>query len=271
MTISGGIKVFEKSACLFKDGATIAASTADGAADNVLSMNRYLRWDSVGSNDSTTEVLTITFDGNKTFSRLFLVDMNGKDFRVYYDTNQDFAGVVGVDGDLTGVNVTEYAKDSAYFEFDEVTAGNIRIEIYNTQVANAEKYLTFAGITSEIGTFTGFPDVKPSTDSNEKRSQVQTGKYVTQKNFEIFDAQISLEYVDQGDITLLNTIYETQDPFLIWLCGGKHGISSFSAEFKNWRLKDLYQVQTFGQIRTVWRNNIYTSSPITSVRVAEEV
>lgn len=271
MTISGGIKVFEKSGCLFKDGATIAASSADGAADNILSMNRFLRWDSVGSNDATTETLTITFDSAKTFSRLFLVDMNVKDFKVFYDTNQDFSNVTTVDTTLAKIDVTNYGKDSAYFEFDEVTANNILIQFFNTQTANQEKFLTLAAITEELGTFIGFPDVKPATDANEKRSQVQTGKYITQKNFETFKAQISVEHTEQADIDLIDSMYESQDPFLIWLCGGKFGTENFSIEFKNWRLKDLYQVQTYNEMKTTWRNNNYTGSPITSIKFAEEV
>ena len=271
MTISGGIKVFDKSACLAKDGSTVVASSADGSSGNVLSMNRYLRWDSVGSNDATTETITITFDTAKTFSRLFLVDMNVKDFKVFYDTNQDFANVTTVDTTLTKIDVTGYDKDTAYFEFDEVTASNILIQFFNTQTANEQKYLTLAAITTEIGTFEGYPDIKPETDANEKRSQVQTGKYITQKNFETFKAKIASEHTDQGDVTIIESMYESQDPFLIWLCGGKFGTSNFSVEMKNWRLKDLYQVQTYNNLKTLWRDNSYIGSPMMGIKFAEEV
>ena len=271
MAISGGIKLFEKSKALFKDGATIAASTGDSAADFAISMNRNLRWDSVGSNDSTMETLTITFDSSKTFDRIFLVGMNAKDFKIFYDTSSDFANVTALDGTAAKIDVTNWTEDTAYFEFDEVTASSILIQIFNTQTANAEKYVTLAAVTSELGTFNGFPDVRPTIDANEKRAQVQSGKYITQKNFEVFEANLSSEHTDQTDITLMDTIYESQDPFLLWLCGGKYGTTNFSVNFKNWRLRDLYQVQTFGNIRTTFRSNVYLSSPITNISIAEEV
>ena len=271
MAISGGIKLFDKSKCLLKDGASITASTAPASADYILSMNRYLRWDSVSSNDSTTETLTITFPVATTFSRLFLVGINAKDFKVFYNTNVDFANVTTLDGTAVKIDVTNFNKKAAYFEFTPVTATNILIQIFNTQTANAQKYVTLVAATDEIGTLSGYPVVEPLVDANEKRSQVQSGKYITQKGFEIFNAKLTLEYTDQADINVMNTIYELQDPFLIWLCCGAFGTNNFSVDFKNWRVEDLYQVQTYGNMQTRFRENIYTSSPMTSIQLAEEV
>ena len=82
MAISGGIKFFSKSKCLKKDGGSVTASTGSGG-DNVISLNRYVRWDSVGSDDTTTETLVITFPST-TFNRLMIVDHNLKEFDVTY-------------------------------------------------------------------------------------------------------------------------------------------------------------------------------------------
>lgn len=270
--ISGGIKFFEKSKCLLKDGASIVASSADAAADYVLSMNRYYRWDSIGSDDSTPETLTITLPEAATFSRLFIVDHNLKEFDVTYGSGaSSFANVVGIDGATTGIDEAAFAQNTAYYEFDAVTTDQINITALKTQTANQEKYITLVTVTNEIGTLVGYPSVQPTLDFNERRSQVQSGKYITQKNYEVFAAKIAMEYTEQDDIDVFATLYEMQDPFLVWLCGGKYGTGKFSVRFKNWRLQDLYQAQTYGNMQARFRSDVYTSSPITTLTMAEEV
>lgn len=271
MTITGGIKFFEKSVCLSKDGATIVASSGNAASSNILSMNRYLRWDSVGSDDTTAETLTITF-ASATINRIFISDHNLKDFSITHGAGAtSFVNVVGVNGSLSGIVETAFSESGAYYEFDSVTTTQINITATKTQIVDAQKFINVFIATEELGTFVGFPIPNIKTDANEKSATVQTGKKITQKNFEVFRGRFSFEYTEQADITLLNTLYERQEPFLIWLCGGKFGGQSFSVAFKNWRLKDVYQVQTSGSINTNFRNNIYTSSPMTNITVAEEV
>jgi len=271
MTISGGIKVFEKSSSLFKDSGNATASSADGSVDNILSMNRNLRWDSVGSDDTTAETITITFDST-TISRIFIVDHNLKDFSITYGASPTaFTNVVGVDGSKSGIVETAFSENTSYYEFDQVTTTQINITSTKTQIVDAQKYITIFVTTDEIGTFEGFPNVIPFSDANEKRSQVVTGKYITQENFETFNAQLRVEYTNQADIDIIDSMYESQEPFLIWLCGGKYGAANFSVDFKNWRLKDLYQVQTYDKTRTIWRGNVYIGSPVTSIKLAEEV
>ncbi len=271
MTISGGVKFFDKSLCLLKDGAAVAASSADAAADNVLSMNRYLRWDSVGSDDTTTETLTITFP-TATIDRLFIVGHNLKEYTITHGAIPTaFLSVVGVDGAKSGIVETAVTENTSYYEFTPISTNQINISAVKTQVADEEKYITIFAVTEELGTFVGFPSIQPAIDSNEKRAQVQSGKFITQKGFEVFSAKIALEHTDQDDIDLVNEIYERQEPFLIWLCGGRYGESYFSVDFKAWRLEDLYQVQTFGGIQNRFRSDIYTSSPMTTIQVGEEV
>lgn len=270
MTISGGIKFFDKSKCLKKDGASVAVSTGSGG-DNVLSANRYVRWDSVGSDDSTTETLTVTFPSSTTFNRLLLVGMNAKDFRVFYDTSTEFSNVVSLDDAPGTINIADWDEDTAYFEFDEVTADNIKVELYNTQVADVEKFVEQIIVTSEIGTLEGYPRVRASIDSNEQVARTQNNKRITQKSFETFDAKLTMSYTSQSDLTVLNTLFEKLEPFLVWLCGGRYGSQYFSAVQKNWRLKDVYQVQASGKKKTDWDSNTYVNAPETNLDLYEEV
>lgn len=271
MTINGGVKFFDKSLCLFKDGTTVVASTGGGSEDNILSMNKYLRWDSVGSDDATAETLTITMP-SAAIDRIFIVDHNLKDYSITYGAGASaFTNVVGVDGAKSGIVETAYALDTSYYEFDEVTTTQINITATKTQVADQQKYIHIFIATKEIGTLDGYPDLLPVADANESRAQLQNGKYITQKSFEVFSSKLDLEYISQGDVDIFNAVYERQEPFIIWLCGGKYGSGNFSISFKNWRLKDVYQVQTFGAINTTWNNNVYVNNPKMQIRVAEEI
>lgn len=271
MSIIGGIKFFDASKCLFKNGASAVASSASDSANFILSTNKYIRWDSVESDDATTETITITFDSAQ-INRLFLVDHNFKSYTITYgSTPTDFINVTGLTGSISGIVETDYNLDTSYYEFDSVNTTQINITVTTTQVVDAQKYLNIFVVSKEVGTFEGYPNVTPSLNSNEKIAKTVTGKYVTQKNFEIFSCDISLEHTSQNDIDIISSVYDDQSPFLIWLCGGKYGTSNFSVALKNWRLKDLYQVQIAGEIETIFRNNIYTSSPILSFSVVEEV
>lgn len=273
MTISGGIKVFDKSRALIKDGASVVASSGDASADLALSMNRNVRWDSVGSDDTTAETFVITM-ASVAIDRIFIVDHNLKDFSITYGAGaSSFANVAGIDGALGGGIVeTVFAQDTAYYEFDSVTTTQINITATKTQTVDAEKHMTLVAVTTEIGTFVGFPLTKPKIKANSKIAKTQNGKFKTQKGNETFQCGLEVEYSEEADITILNTLYEKQEPFLIWLSGGKFGSSNFSVtNFKSWRLKDLYQVQSFGDMESEFANNVYVGSPMTSLKVREEI
>jgi len=271
MPITDGVKLFDKSRALAKDSGDATASSGDASADLMLSMEREVRWDSVGSNDATVETITITFT-SVTIDRLFLVDHNLKDFNITFGAGaSSFTNVIGINGPTSGISEANFAEDTAYYEFDSITTDQINITANTTQVPNEDKHITLMAVMEELGTFIGFVKLKPATTGNEKSFKTQTGKSITQKGFEAFDCSFALEYIEQADMDLITTAYESQEPFLVWLCGGKFGTSSFSVEQKNWRLKDLYQVQTFGKIPTPWDRNVYTSRPKTRIRLQEEV
>jgi hypothetical protein len=261
MAVDGKIKIFEPSMALYKDGATVATSSGTGG-QYALSMNKLVKWESVGSNDSTTETMTITFDDTKTFSRIFIVDTNIKDFKIFYDTNQDFSTVRGINNaSLTKIDVTDSTSNTVYYEFDEVSADNILIQMFNTQAANEEKYITIAIVTEEIGAFEGFPqrsavNIKP----NSKVATTETGKRIIRRGLDSFSAKLSVAYSLQADIDLLETLFDRDEVFLIWLHGGL--TTSFNMVQRGWRLQDIYPVQCDNlQLNTDYRADVTTLSP----------
>jgi hypothetical protein len=86
MTISGGIKFFEKNKFLFTNGSTAYSMTGTNA-QYILNNNRNNKWESAGSDDSTKETLVIILDQEYTIDRLILNGHNFKDVTIYMLTS----------------------------------------------------------------------------------------------------------------------------------------------------------------------------------------
>ncbi len=262
MAITGGIKFFKQSFTLFKNGAEATASTNTNAAKYILDMNKYTEWKSVGSDDMTEEEIIIDLDSSRLINRLFLTEFNFKEFEVQYwngSTYVPFTGVIGVNGtSYTGIDVTNYAFDSAYFEFDSVTTSRIKLTCLTTQVADAEKYLTMLIVTEELGTFRGFPRVDPKTDLNEIKTKTLGGKVLVSKGFETVMIKVNFKtHPYQEDVTLLEYLFSSTDPFLIYLCGGRTGDAYFKISQKIWNLSDVYNVQATGDLPSEFEKGVY--------------
>jgi len=287
MALTGTIAFYLKNKGLLVDGSSIVASTGTDTANYVLGTNRYLEWESVGSDDTTTETLTITFPSSQTIDRIFLVDHNFKEFDIMYDvasTWTDFTTVVGLDGALVGgVSETTFDKDTAYYEFDSVTTTMIRIRATKTQVADEEKTLrTFIG-TEEIGSLTAFPLVKNSFTRNSRINKTLSGRSSVIKSYDVIN-RINLSFQSnpyQNDQDIIETLYDSDFPFLVWLSGGKYGASEnpdctgtpdwFKIQQKGWDLKDIYQVNTDGQIDPNFFKNIFRLDTVFKVKLLEVV
>ena len=109
MAVTGGIKFFNENK--IKDGSAVG-STGDASAKYVLDLDVDTFWRSVGSNDSTTETLTVTF-GSITLDRILILDCNFKAFTIKYDSGGSFTHFANVTtiGGATKTNITETAFD----------------------------------------------------------------------------------------------------------------------------------------------------------------
>lgn len=260
MSMTGGISFYEKNKALFADGATCAASSNTADQNLCLGTNKYFQWISSGSNDATTETLTITLPAAVAIDRLFLVGMNFKAFQVQYGASLDFANVVGFDSySANNISVTGFARDTAYFEFDEVTTDTIIITIDTTQVVNAQKYINQVIATTEIGTLVGYPDMNGiSLDRNDQVQKAISGRAHVEKGYESIDFKLNLRtYPGQADIDLLDGLHSREEPFLAWLCGGLP--DQFTYELRGFRARDIYQVKVDKGIDNSYYNNIYVA------------
>ena len=263
-SINGGVKFFLQNPALVKFGGNANASSNDDLAVYMLDISKYTQWESFGSDDLTEETITITLKNKTDINRLFLTDMNLKNFSIKYKDGLgvyvDFTTVIGVNGvESATIAETDYSYSTAYFEFDSVNTDSFLIEALETQVPDEEKAITGFISTSEIGTFQGFPRVQPESSRNETKARALSRRYVIQKTYETNKVKINFKsHPFQNDLDILDFIFDSEIPFLVFPCGGRTGSPYFKVDQKTWGLDDVFNMQTVGKMKNEFEKGVYT-------------
>jgi hypothetical protein len=281
MTISGGIKFFEPNLADSKTGATVTASTGQPAAPFILDRNKYTFWRSVGSDDLTVETLEITLDSSQAISRLFLVNHNFKTLQaLWWDGGGwvEFQNVTGINSVESAVIIeAAYALNTAYYEFDEVTTDKIIITTKETQTPDQEKFLNSFIVTNELGTLQGFPNIKDATkDKKLRKSTMLNGRSFIDKSLEVIRFTVDFKnypaptpYAD--DLDLVYSIFDRDENFLVWLCGGRNGDPYFKYQLRGFRIEDIIEVQTVNIFKDSYRSNYYNGTVKLMLKLEEAV
>lgn len=268
MAITGGIKFFDKNILATDNNTVIAASSGDSSSSFCVDLNDFTYWRSVGSNDAVTETITIDFPSSTSINRIFLKDHNFKSYTIQYNNGStlvDFANITGLDGTKATISESSYDKDTSYYEFDAVTTSQIVITATETQVTDAEKYLSTVICTTEIGTLDGYPQISNLFKSkNSRTSKSLSGRLIVQKSIETFRTTLNFSNYPAGntsDIDLCYTLFDRDESFLVWLCGGRYGSDYFKYALRGIRLQDVYQVQVTNNFDDSYRKSVY-SNPV---------
>lgn len=269
-----GCKFFEPS--LLENTGVVSALTAttnNSLVSNILNDDQLLAWISVGSNDTITEEINITFSTPQTVSRIFLLNFNFKDFKILYNTNQNFAGVKTLDASgLSEINIVNNTKDVAYFEVNPQACNNIKIQAFNTIIANAQKFLGYLVITTEIGTISQhyMAKIDMSFDNNEKVVKTLNNRYSIQKQQRTVSAKIDGNFLTGVNYNLIRSLSARSEPFLFWACGGLPPSIFPIAVAEGWGLRDLFKMQVDSAfspkyIADIFRNRLTASLALRQV------
>lgn len=279
--ITGGVKFLEPSQNLAVNGASGSASSGNVTAIYALDRNPFTYWQSVGSDDSTTETFEVDFAANISISRILCLDINWKQFTIKYDVSgmwTDFTNVVGLDGSLGGgISESTFHDNTAYYEFDAVTTGKILISILKSQVTDAQKYVAQIICTREIGTLKGFPKIKSvALDRNDRSKKSLSGRYVVQKSDEA--AGITLNFQNYtpdalytGDLDLMMSLFDRDQSFIVWLCGGRRGTNYFRYTLRGFRLLDAYTMQIVKPFDVSYDSGVYVLGVNNTVQLQESI
>jgi len=273
MTITGGIKFFERSSALFSAGTTATATNNSASANNILTNRQLTYYQSIDSDDTETIVITVVYNKTVTIDRVILNRMNFKEFTVKYDKASvwtDFTNVVGLDGALGGgISETDFSDETAYYEVTSISTTGIQISVTKTQVVDAQKIIYNLFTTSELGTLEAFPEISGLEFTRKQReADVLSGLANVQKAFEV--NSMALDFTNHGsqsDMDLITTLFDEDDSFLVWLCGGKRGTTAFRFLIKGYALTNIYNMQTVGGITPNYPNTIYVNAPNNTVNL----
>ena len=75
----------------------------------------------------------------------------------------------------------------------------------------------------------------------------------------------------QDDYDLIETLYDSEDSFLVWLCGGRRSTPYFRYTTKGYNLRDVYNMQTVGSFGSGYPGSIYVNAPEFSVGLRQSV
>jgi len=306
MTIDGNIKVFDLSKALFKNGASVTATSGNDTADNMIDFNSLTRWQSVGSDDTTTETLVFTLDEPTTISRLLFLNHNWLEYTITPITSSflldDLAAILLDDSSdeleddgsileflnvisllssipISGISETAYSLSSSYYEFDAVYCSGFTVNVVKAQELHdspdQEKFCFRAIPTIEVnsnsGTFEKFPVLNGVTDFNGIVTRILNSRSKVQKQTSVFVAGLNLRTNVQNDIELLEFMRYTNDDFLFWPNGGKLTESFFRFNSTPYKLTDIFQMQVNNNVLTQYFGNIYSNIIDSSVGIIETI
>jgi hypothetical protein len=277
MAITGGAKFFDTIKNLSKDGATVVASSGDATSDRILDRNKVSIWKSVGTDDTTTETITITLPSATSITRLFLIGHNWKQYTVKHDSATDFTNVVGLDGALGGgIAETAFTDTTSYYEFTSASVTDLEITVTKTHVVDDEKYLNMVIVTTELGTLNGFPEIRTTMNRGKKTTKMLSGRMNVLDTLDTLDYEIKFRnyptssadsYPD--DVALMFTLNERNDTFLFWPCGGRRGTTYFRHTLRGFRLEDVANVKIINELKPKYQTGIYINGIDMSVKMKE--
>jgi len=264
MTVSGGIKFFRKNRGDIDDeNATAAVSTGSATRDYARNRKRYLRWESVGSDDITTETYELRFGAAYDIDRIILNRHNFKAFFVkYWDGAawKHFANVITKEGAQANITETVNTKTTNYYEFTSVNTEKIIVSIDTTQSVDDEKYMYECISTEELGTFTGYPIYAGTFEKKRAFKEAFNGRVAQSILGENFKCSLRFNtYPTASDHVIVNALWDIDKEFLIYPCGANEDQYRYTSMIGN-RLRDIYLVGIRGDLTPIYERNVYVNS-----------
>jgi hypothetical protein len=254
-----GIRFFEKNKIdLTFDNVAITVTdlvaTDSGQAFVNLMRNRRndSGWTTTDSTDAANTELIFDFGDLVEINRIFLIQHNLKAYTIqYWDgaAYQNFS---------TPISETNNSAVDKLHEFNNVETSRVKLVITGTMVADDDKFISQFVATQEIGQFQVMqPRIEDARVSrNRKVLKSLSGKAKIMRSSGFIEFKFSQTGVtNDNDLTLLETLHDYYDGFLVWISGGD--VSQFRNERIAYRLKDLIFMNITTEYQPEWKNGFY--------------
>lgn len=258
------IMFFEKNkADISNTGVTLTASQGNDFIEYVRNRSNKSAWMTSDSVDSDNTTIEIDFVDERTITDIILVKHNFKSYTIqYWDgaAYQDFS---------TAIAETTNTAVTTHHVFNSVSTLKILLTITGTMTPDEDKYLYQFIVTENIGQLQGWPVIKkPMHNKNRKNLKMLSGKSKIIQNVGAFECQLSVEiWKIDADLTVIESIYEQPEGFLIWLCGGDE--DQFSTIREGYRLEDIYLMKCDNEYTPQYYKGLYKSGLQIEIQMKE--
>jgi hypothetical protein len=209
-------KIYTKS--YLSEDDTVTVTHGSGSFANVYDRDYDSKWLTSGAaSDATTVTITIIFkEGsvtiNRTIDRLILLNHNWENFVVYYWDGSTYQTWLSVTGNATADTVHTLTSQ---------TISEMKIEITNTIITNAEKFageIIPCALQLDIGQDMSLYEVVYSKNAIATRmgdgGVQQQVKRFSANRFEKYEAAVAFDFISSSVLASLETIKKTGKPFL---------------------------------------------------------
>ena len=240
-----------------------SASEGSAYAPNVQRRSNYMGWGTTGSVDANDTTFTVNFGDLVTLTDLILVLHNFKSFTIQYWNGSAFVDF------STVIAPTNCTDTTSHFSFTSVQTTILQLTILGTQVANTDKLLCQFIATQLIGQLNGWPVIaSPTFDLNQRVNVMLSGKKDIENNAGGFSTQLTVSnWSNAADLTTIETLYQSGEGFLLWLCGGNQ--TQFSSVRKGYRLQDIFLCKCEDVFVPEWVQGLYTTGMKINMKVSE--
>jgi len=241
------------------------ASQGQTTINSAFDRGNFFGWQTTGSQDSDNTSIEIDYIDTTDIDTIMLM---GQNFDAY--TVQYWNGAAYVDFS-TPINVSGNADDNKVHTFTVVTTQKIKLIITGTMVADADKILHQFICTEFMGQLVGWPEIRnPITTRNRKKRSMLSGKVNINENIGGFSCRLRVRnWSSQADMTLVETLYNANEGFLVWLAAGDE--AQFGTALIGNRFEDIYLMKLSNEYNPARVRGIYTNGVKIELRLEETI
>lgn len=242
---------------------SVAINTGQNTVNFLRNRSNSSVWATTGSDDTAnTEILVNLYDWLEV-DTVMLLRHNFKNFLIeYFD--------LGSLSFLEYANVTNHTKYN-YIADKSVLTNTIRITVYNTQIADADKEMRQLIIAEKFftGTMASWPQIKnPETAVNKKVNRTLGGRVNVVEKRGCFSCDLEVKALsNSNDLQLIEEIFLNREGVLLQLSGAKE--DQFKAKLVGYRDEDVYLVRPTNEYQNPWNDGIYNGTQKVKMKLEE--
>lgn len=170
------------------------------------------------STDGTIATMRINFNETLSVSRIALLGINLKQFRVYYNgvTANTFA--LTSTGATNASNFSTNSETSLFLSATPVDCTSVSIDMYSTMVANQNKaigWLVVSNVLSDLdGRVPSAQRYNPLFRPKEIVHELSDGSFRTQVVDRKYSADIRLDFIDTALKAEIKSVFDLHDDFI---------------------------------------------------------